>query len=75
MRGSGVGGRYFLNFGEDYLTDFTVTIAPPDMRNFRSEGVDLNALEGKRVRVRGWMESYNGPNMLISTPRAIEVLD
>ena len=68
-------GRYFLNFGEDYRTDFTVTIAPRDMRNFRASGVDLNALEGRQVRVRGWMESYNGPNMPISIPGTIEVID
>ena len=29
-------GRYFLNFGEDHQSDFTVTIAPPDMKNFRA---------------------------------------
>lgn len=68
-------GRYFLNFGEDRETDFTVTIAPSDMRNFRASGVDLEALEGRQVRVRGWLESYNGPNMPISIPEAIEVID
>lgn len=68
-------GRYFLNFGEDYQTDFTVTVAPEDMRNFRASNFDLDTLEGRRVRVRGWLESYNGPNMPIATPSAIELLD
>lgn len=68
-------GRYFLNFGEDRETDFTVTISPEDMRYFRQSGIDLNALTGRQVRVRGWLESYNGPNMPISIPEAIEIID
>jgi len=27
------------------------------------------------VRVRGWLEFYNGPEMDVSTPAAIEVLE
>ena len=56
-------------------TDFTVTVTPKDMRNFRAAKFDVKALAGKRVRVRGWIESYNGPEMEIATPAAIEVLD
>ncbi len=68
-------GRYFLNFGEDRETDFTVTISPQDMRYFRQSAIDLNVFIGRRVRVRGWLESYNGPNMPISIPEAIELID
>ena len=67
-------GRYFLNFGEDRETDFTVTIAPPDMRIFRQSDIELSSLVGRQVRVRGWLESYNGPNLPISIPEAIEVI-
>jgi hypothetical protein len=45
------------------------------MRNFRAADIDLKALEGRQVRVRGWLESYNGPNMPISIPEAIEVIE
>ena len=68
-------GRYFLNFGEDRKTDFTVTVSPQDMQYFRHSNHDLNALVGRQVRVRGWLESYNGPNMPISIPEAVEVID
>ncbi len=68
-------GRYFLNFGDDYRTDFTVTIAPQNMRSFRAADIDPEIFEGKRVRVRGWMEAYNGPNLPVSVPEAIEVLE
>jgi micrococcal nuclease len=52
-----------------------VTIAPPDMRAFRRAGMNPPMLTGKRVRVRGWLEFYNGPEMEIASPGAIEVLD
>ena len=55
--------------------DFTITIAPEDMRNFRRLHVDWKALAGKRVRVRGWMEFYNGPMISLHAPGAIEFLD
>ena len=70
-----VRGRAYLNFGTDYTTDFTVSIAPLDMREFRRARFDPRSLAGKLIRVRGWLELYNGPNMQIATPGAIEVLD
>jgi endonuclease YncB( thermonuclease family) len=68
-------GRAFINFGADYRTDFTVTIEPEDMRTFRQAKFDVPALAGKRIRVRGWVEFYNGPEITITTPAAIEVLE
>ena len=44
------------------------------MRTFRQAKFDVAALAGKRVRVRGWVEFYNGPEITITTPAAIEVL-
>lgn len=67
-------GRAFINFGADYRTDFTVTIEPQDMRTFRQAKFDIPALSGKRIRVRGWVEFYNGPEITIATPAVIEVL-
>jgi len=68
-------GRAFINFGADYRTDFTVTIGPEDMRAFRQAKFDVEALAGKRIRVRGWVEFYNGPEIAIATPAAIELLE
>jgi endonuclease YncB( thermonuclease family) len=68
-------GRAYINFGPDYRTDFTVTVAPADMKLFRAARFDVKGLAGKRVRVRGWVELYNGPEMQIATPAAIEMLD
>jgi micrococcal nuclease len=68
-------GRAFINFGADYRTDFTVTVEPDDMRIFRQAKFDIAALAGKRIRVRGWLEFYNGPEITITTPAAIEILE
>ena len=70
-----VRGRAYLNFGIDRRTDFTVTVAPPDMRAFRAARIDMKTLAGKRVRVRGWLELYNGAELSLSTPGALEILE
>lgn len=67
--------RTYLNFGDDWKTDFTVTVSPDDMKRFRAAHVNLRKLEGHRVRVRGWLESYYGPEMELPWPAAIEDLE
>ena len=67
--------RVYLNFGDDWRADTTVTISPYDRAIFREAGSDPLALEGVRVRVRGWTGFYNGPTMEIDHPEAIEVLE
>jgi endonuclease YncB( thermonuclease family) len=67
--------RVYLNFGSDWRRDFTVQIPAKALPMFRAAGVDPLALEGVSVRVRGWIDSYNGPVMEISHPEAIERAD
>ena len=67
-----VRGMTFLNFGSDYKTDFTVSIARRDRRKFEQAGIDLEDMEGRRVRVRGWVELYNGPVIWLDHPQALE---
>ena len=68
-----VRGQIYLNFGADYKTDFTVAVARKFRRKF--EAIDPLSLEGARVRVRGWIELYNGPMIWIDHPERLEVLD
>jgi hypothetical protein len=68
------GGRAYLNFGRDWRSDFTATIAPDDMKLFGELGIDPRGYAGKHVRVRGWVESMNGPEIQLADPEAIEVL-
>jgi endonuclease YncB( thermonuclease family) len=75
-----VRGRVYLNFGADWREDFTVTVAPDDRRVFESEGDRLGAeavdtLAGQRVRVRGWIKSFNGPMIEVTHPEQVEWLD
>jgi hypothetical protein len=58
-----VRGRAYVNFGVDHATDFTATVAPVDMREFRRLGFDPRMLAGRTIRVRGWLELFNGPNI------------
>ncbi|MBV8976553.1 MAG: thermonuclease family protein [Alphaproteobacteria bacterium] len=67
-------GRAYLDFGPDWRTDFTVTVAPQDMANFRRDGLDPRDYQGKRIRVRGIVQRFNGPEIEIANPQQIEVL-
>lgn len=74
VRAADVRGRIFLNFGEDWRRDFTVTIAKAARRRFDGAGFDPLALEGRRVRVRGWLRRWNGPLIEATHPEQIELL-
>jgi endonuclease YncB( thermonuclease family) len=65
-------GRAYLNFGADYRTDFTVAVAKKHRKRFKD--YDPVSLEGARIRVRGWIELYNGPMIWASHPARLEVL-
>lgn len=69
-----VRGTVYLNFGADWRSDFTIRIGRRDRRAFDDAGFDLLALEGRRVRVRGWLDEYNGPLIEATHPEQIEVL-
>ena len=66
--------RVYLNFGRNWRDDFTVSIAPEDKRVFNKAGINPLEWNGKRVRVRGWVDDYNGPYIEIDHPEAIEIL-
>lgn len=64
----------FLNFADDYKKDFTVGI-PTNLRMaFAKRGMDVQKLAHVPLRVRGWIQSYNGPFIEIDHPEQIEVL-
>lgn len=70
-----VRGRAYLNFGADWKTDFTVSIAPKYLKLFRTAGVDIVSMKNQRVRVRGWLVRRNGPMIAVTHPEQIEKLD
>lgn len=70
-----VGAWTYLNFGEDWRTDFTVSIHRRDRRRMAAGLGDLEALAGRQVRVRGRMRHFNGPLVEATYPQQIQVLD
>ncbi|MEM9495118.1 MAG: thermonuclease family protein [Pseudomonadota bacterium] len=66
--------RTFLNFGEDYRTDFTATIANGTLRKWRKTPFNPASFEGAMVRVRGYVASINGPSVEVTHPAQIERL-
>ncbi len=64
----------YLNFGDNWRTDFTVTIKTRARKMFKKAGIDPLSLKGRRVRVRGWLKSWNGLMIDVSHPEQIELL-
>ncbi len=69
-----VRGRLYLNFGIDWRRDFTVVVERRDRAIFAATGIDPATLEGRRIRVRGWLDRRNGPMIRATHPEQIEVL-
>ncbi|KAB7738732.1 thermonuclease family protein [Parvibaculum sedimenti] len=72
-----VRGRLYVNFGADRRRDFTVTVAPAAAKLFKA-GVwpsilgHPTTLVGRVTRVRGFLESFNGPEITVTHPEQIE---
>jgi hypothetical protein len=64
----------FINFSEDWRHDFTIAIARKYSRRIERAGLALSSLVGRRVRVRGWLESWNGPLIKVTHREQIELL-
>jgi len=73
-------GRIYLNFGSDWRTDFTVVVDQRSLDQLagRADGERRavgERLVGQRVRVRGWIKSFNGPLIEANHPEQIELID
>ena len=66
--------KIYLNFGDNWRTDFTIMITPAIRKKMIAQGHDPLSLQGVKVRVRGWLENYNGPNIELIHPAWLEVL-
>lgn len=58
----------YLNFGNDWSRDFTIGIPATVRQAMGRKKIDVFALQGKTVRVRGWMRYYNGPYIELELP-------
>jgi micrococcal nuclease len=67
-------GRLYLNFAREWRRDFTISVERGEVGVFATTGLDLRALAGKRVRVRGTLLWRNGPMIEATHPEQIELL-
>jgi endonuclease YncB( thermonuclease family) len=76
------GPTIYVNFGRRWSHAFTVTISKRKERSFVAAGLDPKTLEGRRIRVRGWIEERNSggetggiPWIEAAQPEQIEFAD
>lgn len=55
-----INNKTYLNFGSDWKTDFTIGIPANIRKQLIKNNIQPLALTHKKVRVRGWVENYNG---------------
>ena len=67
--------KIYLNFGQDWRKDFTVIIPSNLRRLFSKQNIDIMDSGGKTLRVRGWIDGYNGPFIDVDHPEQIEWLE
>jgi endonuclease YncB( thermonuclease family) len=75
QRTARVKSRIYLNFGEDWRSDFTVSMTPRLAAAFAASGIEVMALAGRGVRVRGWLDSLNGPLIELTHREQLELVD
>ena len=67
------GDTIYVNFGRRWTQSLTLTIRKRDERQFAAAGIELKTLEGRVVRVRGWIEERGGPRIEALHPEQIEL--
>jgi len=68
------GSTIYVNFGRRWTRDFTVTIRRQLQRFFTAAGVEPQKLQGRWIRVRGWIETRGGPIIEAEVPEQIELV-
>ncbi len=71
------GGRTYLNFGENWKTDFTIMVADSDLKWFKKAGITdiIGHYKGKTVRVHGILQPVNGVQVRVTHPAQIEIVN
>ena len=75
VRAAPTRSRVYLNFGEDFRKDFTVSARAGLAKRWAEDGFDLSQLSGVRVRARGFMRAINGPAIEARHRMQLERLD
>jgi endonuclease YncB( thermonuclease family) len=67
--------RFYLNFGPSRGSDFAITLPKRSANGFEAAGIKLRDLVGRRLRARGLLDATFGPQMELSDPDGLELLD
>jgi endonuclease YncB( thermonuclease family) len=67
------GGTIYLNFGKRWSEALTVTILKQNERSFAAAGIGPRTLEGRVVRIRGYVDVRSGPVIEASRPEQLEI--
>lgn len=65
----------YINFDTDWRRDFTASLATAIVDKSDGGAERASALEGKEIRVRGWIERRNGPMIVLGSLGEIEVIE
>ena len=68
------GATTYLNFGRNWTRGFAVTISRRMIPVFEAAGIGLKSLENRKIRVRGFVESRQGPRIEALHVGQIELL-
>lgn len=70
--------QMYLNFGlrgqNDWRKDFTIGLSPNLRKSLARRNINSMELQNARVRVRGWVQNYNGPYIELTHPEQLELL-
>ncbi len=69
------GATVYINFGADWRHDFTASLAAATVDRSSGGRARVDALRGKTIRVRGWIERRNGPFIDIHDAALLERVD
>ena len=65
----------YLNFGQNWKTDFTIMVSTALRKKLAHQGLDLMGLNQETIRVRGWVREYNGPLIELEDAGHLEILN
>lgn len=69
------GAAIYVNFGRRFTRDLSLIILRRLRATFTAAGLEPKTLEGRRIRVRGWLERRRGPVMEVTAPEQIERIE
>jgi hypothetical protein len=67
--------RFYLNFGPRRGSDFAITLPKRGANGLEKAGIKVQDLVGRRLRVRGLLDATFGPQIELTDPDGLELLD